>query len=69
MNTPLIVDDKIKEKIKLAIQLAGSQNNLARMLGYNGKNCGCQINYLLCGRIKTIPQKRYDLLLDIFNEK
>jgi len=58
----------IKKDIERGLEIAGSQNELARILGYSGKNCGCQINYFLCGRLKNITEERYNLLLQLLNK-
>lgn len=63
------IDEGIKCLIERCLKICGSQGSLARYLGYSGRNCGCQINYFLCGKRKTIPVEKVERLREMaFNE-
>ena len=51
-----------KKLIKLGVKIVGSQNGLARLMGYYGRNAGCQINYFLCGTRKYMPVEKLERL-------
>jgi len=51
--------------IKNALKRVGSQNQLARFLGYTGRNTGCQINYFLSGRHRYMPEDKFEKLKEL----
>lgn len=62
------IDEEIKDMLKQGIDEEGSQNRLARAIGYTGSNAGCQINYFLSGRRDSIPEDKLEKLKSIVNE-